>query len=121
QSLENFGHFALEDLSFATGADALSDDDVPSLVELAEYLSANPHRTITLVGHTDSTGAAAANLALSQKRARAVRSVLIDRYGIDADRIKAEGVGDLAPRASNSTDEGRRLNRRVEVIIRATE
>jgi len=119
--LDTVGRYALDDLTFAPGAARLTENAFHSLAELAEYLSANPHRTITLVGHTDATGSRTANLTLSQERARTVRAVLTHRYGIDAGRIEADGVGDLVPRASNATDEGRRLNRRVEVIIRAAE
>jgi outer membrane protein OmpA-like peptidoglycan-associated protein len=73
-----------------------------------------------LVGHTDASGSLAANIAVSERRAEAVAQVLIDRYGVDRDRVTAEGVGFLAPRATNQTEEGRQKNRRVEVVVTST-
>jgi outer membrane protein OmpA-like peptidoglycan-associated protein len=57
---------------------------------------------------------------LSERRAEAAAQVLIDRYGVDRDRVTAKGVGFLAPRATNQTEEGRQKNRRVEVVVTST-
>nr|WP_241741229.1 OmpA family protein [Gemmobacter straminiformis] len=95
---------------------ALSSGDYASLRELADWLAANPEARVTLVGHTDASGSVEANTALSQKRADAVREVLVASYGIAPDRIAAKGLGPAAPRASNDTPEGRLKNRRVEVL-----
>ena len=70
-----------------------------------------------LVGHTDAVGALEGNIRLSKKRAEAVMRRLIDGYGVDPVQLSAEGIGYLSPRASNATEEGRRLNRRVEVVL----
>ncbi|MGB0798500.1 MAG: OmpA family protein [Planktomarina sp.] len=120
-SLEADGFFILSDLRFKVGASALDGDDFQSLVDLADYLSANPQRTVALVGHTDATGSLDGNIALSKKRAGAVRSLLIDRHDVDPKRVAAEGMGYLAPVAPNTTDVGREQNRRVEVIITSNE
>jgi len=116
-SLEANGFFILSDLQFQVGSSQLDGDDFASLAELAEYLSTNPHRTIALVGHTDATGSLAGNIALSKKRAGAVRSVLTRRHNADRKRIAAEGMGYLSPVAPNTSASGREQNRRVEVII----
>lgn len=68
-----------------------------------------------IVGHTDWVGNADANLALSQARAASVAAALVGR-GVAADRVFPAGVGMLSPRASNASEEGRRLNRRVELV-----
>lgn len=111
----------LEDLGFETGSDALQPSDYASLAELAGYLRANPTRRVTLVGHTDAAGGLEANIALSRRRAQAVRDRLITAHGIPAGQIEAAGVGYLVPRASNLTEEGRLLNRRVEVVLTSTQ
>lgn len=119
--LETGGAFALDDLVFASGAGDLAPGDYASLVELSGYLSANPQRQIALVGHTDASGGLEANVVLSRRRAESVRQVLIAQYGVNAAQVVAEGVGFLAPRASNLTDTGRATNRRVEVMLTNTQ
>lgn len=104
----------LEGLDFASGAATLTGDQ-PALEELAGWLRDNPDRKITLVGHTDASGALEANIAVSRQRAGAVRAWLV-AAGIDGARIDAQGVGYLAPRDTNATPEGQARNRRVEVI-----
>ncbi|WP_265468757.1 OmpA family protein [Arenimonas daejeonensis] len=71
---------------------------------------------ISIEGHTDSQGADAANQALSQRRAEAVRRVLEDA-GLPSARLSASGRGESAPVADNATAEGRARNRRVEIIV----
>ncbi|MCV2881663.1 OmpA family protein [Actibacterium sp. XHP0104] len=119
--LENQGRAVLADLSFETGSSTLIDDEFVSLSALAEYLLDNPDRKITLVGHTDAEGALEKNIALSEKRAEAVREHLILALAVPAEQIEARGVGFLAPLASNLTDDGRTQNRRVEVILTSTQ
>jgi len=111
------GHVVLPDLVFATGAAALDPGRYPSLDQLAAYLAAHPGLVVAVVGHTDSIGKLERNIALSKRRAQSVRTRLIENYGISAARIQAEGMGYLAPIASNLTAEGREANRRVEVIL----
>lgn len=118
--LEARGSAVLDDLVFASGAATLTSGDYPSLAAVAAWLKANPDATIALVGHTDASGSLAANIALSERRAEAVVQALVELHGADAVRISAEGVGFLAPRASNQTEEGRQKNRRVEVIVTST-
>lgn len=119
-ALSEFGSAVLEDLDFASGAAALTEGDYPSLAAVAAWLEANPDGTVALVGHTDASGSLAANIALSERRAEAVAEVLTQTYGADPARVDAHGVGYLTPRASNQTEEGRRKNRRVEVVVTST-
>ncbi|WP_299826492.1 OmpA family protein [uncultured Roseobacter sp.] len=115
------GFVVLRDLDFDTGTTALGPGPFMSLERMAEFLQARPEMRIALVGHTDTVGGLAPNIALSRERARMVRARLIDQYGIDPDRLEAEGMGYLAPLASNRTAEGRDQNRRVEAILLNTE
>lgn len=119
-ALDDPGSAVLDDLVFSSGSATLAEGDYPSLAAVAAWLKANPDATVALVGHTDATGSLAANIALSERRAEAVAQVLIDSYGVNSGRVAAEGVGFLAPRASNQTDDGRQKNRRVEVIVTST-
>jgi OOP family OmpA-OmpF porin len=106
---------ALDDLAFASGNGDLAAGDYASLADLARWLRADSSRRVALVGHTDSSGDPAANLALSLLRAQSVRQALVDGFGIAPDRLEARGAGADAPRADNATAEGRAQNRRVEV------
>lgn len=119
-ALEKRGSVVLDDLVFASGSIALQEGRYASLQELAAWLKANPDRTIALVGHTDASGSLALNVALSRERAEAVMQRLITEYGLPPAQLAADGVGFLAPRTSNLTEEGRQKNRRVEAILTST-
>jgi len=104
------------DLPFETnqaGLEAAADSTLQSLLVTARR---EPSRHITVEGHTDSNGTASYNLELSQRRAEAVKQYLI-AHGIAAERITAIGKGEADPIAGNDTAEGRKLNRRVDVIV----
>ncbi len=117
KTLAQSGHVVLSDLSFETGASKLADGDFASLSALAAFLKDDPNRRIALVGHTDSKGSLAANTSLSQKRAAAVRNRLINTHGVPKAQVEAQGAGYLAPIATNLTEAGRMLNRRVEAVL----
>lgn len=119
--LERDGYAALEDLTFATGSAQLGAQQFSSLQVLADYLQALPDRTVALVGHTDSSGSLAGNIALSKQRAGSVLERLVNDYEVSRRQLEAQGMGYLSPIASNLTEEGREANRRVEVIITSTE
>jgi outer membrane protein OmpA-like peptidoglycan-associated protein len=119
-ALDMVGSAVLDDLVFASGAATLTEGDYASLAAVAAWLEANPDGTVAMVGHTDASGSLAANVALSERRAEAVAEVLVARLGVDPGRVVARGVGFLAPRATNQTEEGRQKNRRVEVIVTST-
>lgn len=115
--LDAGGRAVLADLVFDTGATALRPGDYASLAAVAAWLGADPDRQIALVGHTDASGGLDANIAISRRRAEAVRAALIEAHGIAPSRVTAEGVGFLVPLASNATEEGRSANRRVEAVV----
>jgi OOP family OmpA-OmpF porin len=115
------GHAVLEGLDFGTGDSQLGPGPFPALDELAAWLQANPGQRAILVGHTDASGALDANVAISRARAQSVRGRLIEAYGIAPERLSADGVGYLSPRAPNDTEAGRQANRRVEVVLTATQ
>lgn len=119
ERLQTDGHVALEDLAFATGSASLEDRPFASLAELAAWLRDRPQARITLVGHSDAVGALDRNVALSRARAEAVALRLVEAHDIAPARLAAEGVGYLAPRAPNDTEDGRAANRRVEVVLQA--
>ena len=116
-----FGHIVLDDLVFQTGSSELGEGDFASLTAIADWLLANPSGRIALVGHTDAVGSLEANKALSLRRATAVAARLTGALGANPAQIEAEGAGYLAPRASNLTEEGRGLNRRVEAVLLDTQ
>ena len=89
-----------------------------NLDKLADVLIANPDTNINIYGHTDSKGADSYNLALSERRAAAVKNYLIAK-GISPTRLFASGMGEQSPIADNTTDAGRAQNRRVEISIYA--
>ena len=115
--LQQKGTVALDDLVFGSGKAALEDKDYASLAELARWLAAHPASQVALVGHTDASGALAANVALSRQRAGSVRDWLLAHYGVAAAQVDAQGAGYLAPRDTNLTEAGRTRNRRVEVML----
>ncbi len=84
---------------------------------VADYMNAYPWEKATLEGHTDSKGTDAYNEKLSQRRVDAIKKYLVEKFGISADRLKAVGYGESKPIATNDTDEGRQLNRRVQAVM----
>ena len=97
------------------GADVRAES-VPALRAVAALLQRHPAWTLTVEGHTDSIGSAAANAALSARRAEAVTAALVTTYGVAAGRLSSRGLGTTRPRETNSTLEGRARNRRVEMV-----
>ncbi len=111
------GHVVLPDLEFGTGSADLGIGPYGSLQVLGLWLETNPSARIVLVGHTDSVGALDANTALSRRRALSVAQRLATEYAANTAQIEAAGAGYLAPIASNLTEDGRAVNRRVEVVL----
>lgn len=107
---------ATQGIYFDSGSDRLRPESTPTLNEIAALLTDHPDLDLTIEGHTDATGDEAANLALSERRARAVVRHLVDAHGIDPARLEAVGRGASSPMADNATPEGRQQNRRVELV-----
>ena len=106
---------AIHNLLFETGKDVIMPASLPELKRIATFVTTYGYK-LRLAGHTDNIGQPEDNKILSQARAEAVRRQLVE-YGCDPASIKAYGYGDLKPVASNDTEEGRALNRRVEITI----
>lgn len=119
--LDDQGHVALDDLVFASGSADLGAGKFASLAAIAGYLADHPDRTILIVGHTDVSGALAANLALSRARAASVVDRLVAEYGTRRGQLVPEGAGPLSPRTTNFNPEGRQKNRRVEAVLASTQ
>ncbi len=104
-------------LLFKSGSAELLPSAKPKLDEVAQALSAQPQANdVKVQGYTDSTGSAAINDPLSQKRAQAVADYL-ESKGVPPDRITAQGLGEQDPVSQAKTTEGRALNRRVDIVI----
>ena len=101
---------------FAFGTAAIDPISDRALAELAKGLAGHPDWKVTVEGHTDSVGTDAANQALSERRAEAVRARLAQRHGVNTGTWGAVGYGATKPRESNATIEGRARNRRVELV-----
>jgi len=104
------------DISFDTGKADINPRLRPVLDQFAQTLQANPVTTVTIIGHTDSTGSDAVNNPLSFQRAASVRDYLTAR-GVAMDRIRIDGRGSREPIADNATAAGRAMNRRVEIFV----
>lgn len=107
-------------VNFAFDSSNLTSVAQTNLDKLAKVLVDNPDTNINIYGHTDSKGSDSYNLALSQRRADAVKTYLSGK-GIASARMFTKGEGEAMPVASNDTDEGRAKNRRVEFAITANE
>ena len=106
----------LGDMLFDSGKDRVLASGAASVSNLAEFMRRNPARRATVEGYTDSQGTDSANQALSERRAQAVRTMLVG-MGIDGQRLSAMGHGEADPVASNDNAAGRRSNRRVEIVF----
>ena len=103
---------------FDTDKATLKAESTPTLAEMAKWLNTNASQKVFIVGHTDMQGAVERNRQLSRDRAASVIAALTKDHGIKADRLTAEGIGPLAPVASNADEAGRARNRRVEMVLR---
>lgn len=103
---------------FDTDKATLKAESAPTLAEMAKWLKTNATAKVFIVGHTDMQGALERNRTLSRDRAASVIAALVKEHGIAIDRLTADGVGPLAPAASNADEAGRAKNRRVEMVLR---
>ena len=110
------GKIAIYGIYFDVGKSQIKPESKESLEQIAIFLIDNPEINCWVVGHTDSDGSFEINSILSLDRANAVTSYLQKDFSISPARLFAEGVGPLAPISSNETEEGKKLNRRVELV-----
>ncbi len=111
------GRISFDDtqVHFATDSAALAGDSQAVLDQVAQVLKDNNSWKMRVVGHTDSSGNSSANDALAQQRAQSVMAYLTN-HGVAASRLRIDAEGQHQPVATNSSDNGRALNRRVELI-----
>jgi outer membrane protein OmpA-like peptidoglycan-associated protein len=106
----------LSEVLFAVNSYKLREELYPKLDSIAEFMKRNPRTKIEISGHTDATGKEPHNLRLSENRADAVAEYIVDK-GIETTRVKFNGYGSSRPIAGNDTEQERRKNRRVEILI----
>lgn len=116
EGIDQAGHIDLYGIRFETNSAAIQPESSSVLAEIARLLQARPDLRILIVGHTDNQGEFQYNMDLSSRRARAVLDYMVNTHGIEAARMRAEGVGFLAPVASNDHEQGRSHNRRVVLV-----
>jgi OOP family OmpA-OmpF porin len=114
--INNSGHVAVYGINFETGKSDINQTSAEAISEISKLLTKDKSLKLYVVGHTDNAGTLDANLKLSKERAESVVNSLVANYQIAADRLKSFGVASLVPVATNSTEEGRAKNRRVELV-----
>jgi OmpA-OmpF porin, OOP family len=116
EGIRSDGKIALYGIYFDTGSATIKPESQQTMQEIAKLLGQEPSLRLLVVGHTDNQGGYEHNLKLSERRASAVVGALVSQHGIQSSRLRAAGVGYLAPVASNDSDDGRAKNRRVELV-----
>lgn len=112
------GRVALYGIQFGFDSADILPESQEALTEIAKLLEAQPSLELVVVGHTDNVGSLDYNMNLSKQRADAVQAALVNDYGIAGARLDSWGVGYLSPVATNQSEDGRALNRRVELVER---
>lgn len=107
------------DVKFDFDRAEVKQDSMDDIRDLADFMKQYGQTSTVVEGHTDSVGTDAYNQRLSERRANAVRDVLVNQHGLDSSRVDAVGYGESRPVADNSTDAGRAINRRVEAEVEA--
>ena len=107
------------EVEFDTNKAIVKDEYRNEIKKVADFMKTYPNTTAVIEGHTDNVDTAEYNKKLSDERANSVRQYLINNFGIKASRLSAVGYGLTRPIASNSTEEGRQKNRRVQAVIKA--
>lgn len=110
------GHMVVNGILFDTAKADLKPESKAALEQVSKMFKQDPKLKVYVVGHTDNVGGLASNIDLSKRRSAAVVQALINQYGIAPDRLAPYGDGPYAPVASNDTEDGRSLNRRVELV-----
>lgn len=116
KQIQEKGQVSVYGINFDTGKADVRKDSVKVLAEIGKLLIKNDAMKLRIEGHTDNVGSAEMNLKLSKERAAKVKTYLVETFGIDAGRLTTEGYGFSKPVASNDTELGRALNRRVELV-----
>lgn len=118
REINSTGKATFYGIYFDTDKAEIKPESKETLEQMANYLKGNPSVNVYVVGHTDNDGSFEHNQKLSEKRAEAVIKELVESYGVDVSKLKAYGVASLSPVSSNTSDEGKSKNRRVEMVLR---
>ncbi|WP_282178030.1 OmpA family protein [Vibrio nereis] len=113
------GHVALDGLLFKFDSDEMLPEADEVITTLATYLTTHPKQRFYVVGHTDDQGKQSYNQVLSERRAKAVVKALTSEHKISSKQLTAKGIGEYVPVANNFDESGRKLNRRVELVLRS--
>jgi outer membrane protein OmpA-like peptidoglycan-associated protein len=114
--LTGAGHIVVNGILFDTGKADVKPESAPALEEVAKLLKGDSSLKVYVVGHTDNVSGLAPNMDLSKRRAAAVVLSLTTKYGVSTAQLQPYGDGPYAPVASNKSEDGRTLNRRVELV-----
>lgn len=114
--LVSSGHTVISGIYFDTGKAEVKPESKAALEQVSKLLKQDAKLKVYVVGHTDNVGGLASNMDLSKRRAAAVVQALTAQYGISAEQLAPFGAGPYAPLASNDSEDGRALNRRVELV-----
>jgi OmpA-OmpF porin, OOP family len=115
-TIASSGKIALYGILFDTGKSEIQASSEIAIGSVATYLKENPDVNVYIVGHTDNVGDYALNQKLSKERGESVKNYLVSKYGISAARLSGDGAGPICPVTTNDSEEGRALNRRVEIV-----
>jgi OOP family OmpA-OmpF porin len=116
EQLEEAGRIVTHGILFDSGSDRIKAESYKTLADIGGLLTDDAALRVSIEGHTDSDGSDAANLTLSQTRAKAVKDYLVATYKIDAARLETRGWGEGKSIDTNDTPEGKANNRRVELV-----
>jgi len=116
ESIASQGKIALYGILFDTGKSDIKPESEKAISSIATYLKENPGAYVYIVGHTDNVGNYDMNQKLSKSRGESVKNYLVTKYNILATRLTGDGVGPVCPVTTNDTEEGKALNRRVEIV-----
>jgi outer membrane protein OmpA-like peptidoglycan-associated protein len=115
-AIDRDGKAAIYGILFDVGKSDIKPESAEALKQITDYLNANPAIKVIVVGHTDNTGDYSNNKTLSKSRAESIKNYLINTNKISSSRLVTEGVGQSCPVSTNNTEDGRKLNRRVEIV-----
>jgi len=110
------GHVAVYGIHFDTDSAVIKSESEAAIKAIADLLKTDSGLKLYVVGHTDMVGKLDYNMDLSAKRAQSVVDALVGKHGVAAARLVAKGVGPLCPVGTNATEDGRKLNRRVDLV-----
>jgi outer membrane protein OmpA-like peptidoglycan-associated protein len=116
RAIESTGRYVSYGIQFDIGRERLKPESGATLKMIADAMQADPSIRLQIEGHTDSSGDPAKNVELSRRRAEAVKTALVSRFKIPAERLTTSGVGAARPLDTNDTPSGRAANRRVEFV-----